>query len=98
MNRSTQLLRQSESNKHLWNDSLFSEGHADTWNHTEAAMALSTAGLRAAAEQAFDWLARTQRSDGSWHHYYLSDGLEDAKVQIPTAALTSRPVCYIIFL
>ena len=43
-------------------------------------MALSTAGLHTAAERAFDWLARSQRSDGSWHHYYLSDGVEDAKV------------------
>ncbi|MEC9088455.1 MAG: prenyltransferase, partial [Actinomycetota bacterium] len=46
--------QQTSTGMILW----FSEGHADTWNHTEAAMALSTAGLRAAAEQAFDWLAR----------------------------------------
>ena len=56
--------QQTSTGMILW----FSEGHADTWNHTEAAMALSTAGLHTAAERAFDWLAQSQRSDGSWHH------------------------------
>ena len=73
---------------------LWFEGHADTWNHTEAAMALSTVGLRAAAEQAFDWLARTQRSDAVGITGYLSDGLEDAGGY---QLLRLRPpVCYII--
>ena len=33
----------------LW----FPNGHADIWNHTEAAMALSTAGFVDAAENAY---------------------------------------------
>ena len=82
--------QQTSTGMILW----FSEGHADTWNHTEAAMALSTAGLRAAAEQAFDWLARTQRSDGSWHHYYLSDGVEDAKVDTNCCAYVATGVLH----
>ena len=41
-------------------------GTADPWNHVEAAMALDVAGLRREAERAYEWLARTQRQDGSW--------------------------------
>ncbi len=54
----------------LW----FPGGHGDPWNHVEAAMALAVAGRRAEAEAAYDWLARTQRRDGAWHHYYVADG------------------------
>ncbi len=36
-------------------------------------MALAVAGRRAEAEAAYDWLARTQRGDGAWHHYYVAD-------------------------
>ena len=45
-------------------------GHADPWNHVEAAMALATAGLLENAERAYDWLVGTQLADGSWHQYY----------------------------
>jgi hypothetical protein len=59
----------------LW----FPGGHADPWNHVEAAMALALGGRRADAERAYQWLADSQRGDGSWHHYYLADGVEDPK-------------------
>jgi hypothetical protein len=59
----------------LW----FPGGHADPWNHVEAAMALALGGRRADAERAYQWLADHQRADGSWHHYYLADGIEDPK-------------------
>jgi hypothetical protein len=59
----------------LW----FPGGHADPWNHVEAAMALALGGRRADAERAYQWLADHQRPDGSWHHYYLADGVEDPK-------------------
>ena len=52
-------------------------GHADPWNHTEAAMALSLAGRRPEAERAFEWLAATQLGDGSWCRYHLAEGIED---------------------
>ena len=52
----------------------FPDGHCDPWNHVETAMALDVAGLHEAAERAYDWLRRTQRSDGSWHNYYWADG------------------------
>ncbi len=42
------------------------DGHVDTWNHVECAMALSLAGLRDQARRAYDWLATEQRPDGSW--------------------------------
>jgi hypothetical protein len=51
----------------------FAGGHADPWNHTEAAMALGVGGALCEAERAFAWLAATQRSDGAWHTYYLDD-------------------------
>ena len=59
----------------LWHEG----GHADVWNHTEAAMALAVAGsatdnrvYTAAAAKAFDWLIGSQLSDGSWHSYYVA--------------------------
>ena len=52
----------------------FDGGHADPWNHVEAAMALSVGGARGDAERAYEWLRSTQRHDGSWHTYYRADG------------------------
>lgn len=44
--------------------------HLDPWDHTEAAMALDAAGEHAAAERAYEWLARHQNKDGSWYAAY----------------------------
>ena len=44
----------------------FAGGHVDPWDHVECAMALSSAGLHAAAARAYDHLRRTQAPDGSW--------------------------------
>jgi hypothetical protein len=57
----------------------FAGGHADPWNHTEAAMALALAGRRAEAERAYEWLARSQLPDGTWCLYYLAEGVEDPR-------------------
>jgi hypothetical protein len=57
----------------------FPGGHADPWNHTEAAMALMLAGRRVEAERAFDWLAATQLPDGTWCRYHLAEGIEDPR-------------------
>jgi len=54
-------------------------GHADPWNHVEAAMALAVGGRMDEAERAYDWLRSIQRSDGSWHQYYVADGVEQDK-------------------
>jgi len=64
----------------------FAGGHADAWNHTEAAMALLVGGRRAEAERAYQWLIDRQRPDGSWHHFYLPDRVEDAKVDANVCA------------
>ena len=44
----------------------FEGGHADPWDHTEAAMGLSIAGEWDAAERAYHWLVDQQLADGSW--------------------------------
>jgi hypothetical protein len=60
----------------LW----FPGGHSDPWNHVEAAMALDVGGRHAAAEAAYRWLDGAQHDDGSWFNYYLSDGIEDPRL------------------
>lgn len=50
----------------------FPGGHADPWNHVEAAMALDLGGRRAEAEAAYQWLIDMQRPDGAWHQYYCA--------------------------
>lgn len=44
----------------------FTGHYGDPWNHIEAAMALTTAGVTEPALRAFEWSARNQRADGSW--------------------------------
>jgi hypothetical protein len=57
----------------------FEGGHADPWNHVEAAMALSVAGQSRAAEAAYQWLIDTQHDDGSWCSYYIGGDVEDPR-------------------
>jgi len=52
----------------------FVGGHCDPWNHVEAAMALDVMGMHKEARRAYEWLASTQRQDGSWHNYYDNNG------------------------
>ncbi|HZN15872.1 MAG TPA: hypothetical protein VFB78_16505 [Acidimicrobiales bacterium] len=59
----------------LW----FPGGHADPWNHVEAAMALSLGERQAEAEAAYDWLVREQHDDGAWFNYYWADRVKDAR-------------------
>src|SRR5436190_23981268 len=58
----------------------FPGGHADPWNHVEAAMALALGDRRPAAEKAYDWLASMQRHDVSWRQYYLAERGEQDKL------------------
>ena len=46
----------------------FPNGHADPWNHIEAAMALDVAELHDEALSAYQWLANIQLENGSWHN------------------------------
>ncbi|HZT65340.1 MAG TPA: hypothetical protein VFA11_06080 [Acidimicrobiales bacterium] len=57
----------------------FPGGHADPWNHVEAAMALTVAGRLAEAEDAYAWLRDAQHADGWWCTYYLAEGVEEPR-------------------
>ena len=70
----------------------FPDGHADPWNHTEAAMALVVGGRRAEAERAFEWLAARQRPDGAWHRYELADRVEEDKLDANVCAYPATGV------
>jgi hypothetical protein len=70
------------------------DGHADPWNHVEAAMALARAGLVTEAERAYDWLVAIQRPDGAWHNYYLADSIEQDKLDANTVAYIAAGVYY----
>jgi hypothetical protein len=67
-------------------------GHADPWNHVEAAMALTVGGRVAAARKAFEWLAGIQRPDGAWHQYYLADRVEQDKLDTNVCAYVATGV------
>ena len=54
-------------------------GHADPWNHVEAAMALACAGRWAEVGRAFDWLAAKQHEDGSWCTGYVLGGVVEPR-------------------
>jgi hypothetical protein len=70
----------------------FPGGHADPWNHVEAAMALTLGGQIDAAHRAFDWLRVTQRPDGAWHQYYLADRVEQDKLDANVCAYVAAGV------
>jgi hypothetical protein len=70
----------------------FPGGHADPWNHVEAAMALALGGHRSEAEAAFEWLTAMQRPDGSWHQYYLADAIEQDKLDANTISYVAAGV------
>jgi hypothetical protein len=71
----------------------FPGGHADPWNHVEAAMALTVTGRIREAERAYEWLASTQRSDGAWHAYYASDeSVEEPRLDTNVTAYVATGV------
>lgn len=70
----------------------FPNGHADPWNHIEAAMALDVVGRHEAAIKAYDWLVDEQRSDGAWHQYYLADSIEQDKLDANCVAYIATGV------
>ena len=55
----------------------FRGGQLDPWDHVEAAMGLSAAGLLAEAEAAYAWSAGTQRADGSWPMLLRAGEIQD---------------------
>ena len=70
----------------------FPGGHADPWNHVEAAMALTTGGRVAEAQAAYRWLAATQRPDGAWHQYYLPGRVKEATLDANVTAYVATGV------
>ncbi len=70
----------------------FPGGHADPWNHVEAAMALDAGGRRAEAEAGYAWLAATQRPDGAWHQYYRAGRVEEATLDANVTAYVATGV------
>ncbi|MEC9394510.1 MAG: prenyltransferase [Actinomycetota bacterium] len=70
----------------------FPGGHADPWNHVEAAMALAVTGHLDEAEAAYRWLVATQHESGAWHQYYLADGIEDEKFDANVIAYVATGV------
>ncbi len=70
----------------------FPEGHADPWNHVEAAMALDAGGRRAEAEAAYHWLVATQRPDGAWHQYYRAGEVEETTLDANVTAYVATGV------
>jgi hypothetical protein len=71
----------------------FAGGHADPWNHVEAAMALTVGGALHDAERAYEWLRATQRHDGAWHTYYLAGGqVEETRLDTNVCAYVATGV------
>jgi hypothetical protein len=70
----------------------FEGGHADPWNHVEAAMALDIAGRTDDALRAYHWLSDNQHVDGSWYQYYTATGVEETKRDANTIAYPSSGV------
>ena len=62
------------------------DGHVDPWDHVECAMALSACGLRGPARQAYQWLADTQRADGSWARTTVNGKITDHAAESHHAA------------
>jgi hypothetical protein len=71
----------------------FPGGHADPWNHVEAAMALDLGGRRADAERAYEWLVPLQRPDGAWHQYYVAT--DDGSTKVEQDKLDANVCAYI---
>jgi hypothetical protein len=70
----------------------FPGGHADPWNHVEAAMALDAGGRPAEAEAAYRWLAATQRADGAWHQYYRAGQVTETTLDANVTAYVATGV------
>lgn len=84
----TILRDQTDDGLILW----FPGGHADAWNHVEAAMALDVCGFGEQALRAYEWLKVNQHTDGWWHNYYLADGVEDPKIDTNVCAYVATGV------
>ena len=71
----------------------FPGGHADPWNHVEAAMALDLGGRRAEAERAYEWLADLQRARRRLAPVLPGRPASSRTSSTPTPSPTSPPAC-----
>jgi len=55
----------------------FKDDKTDPWDHVESAMGLTIGGYFEQARHAFEWLAKNQLHDGSWHSSYRNGLPED---------------------
>jgi len=55
----------------------FPGGQTDPWDHVEAAMGLTVAGLHERARAAYAWLRSVQNPDGSWYRSYQLNQVDD---------------------
>lgn len=60
----------------------------DPWDHVEAAMGLTVAGMYPEAKRAYQWLADNQLADGSWQAAYYF-GSNTAQAETPTGKETN---------
>jgi hypothetical protein len=58
----------------------WADGHTDTWDHVECAMALTLGGRLDQARAAYAWLRRTQAADGAWAMSYDGESVLDPSV------------------
>ena len=57
----------------------FEGGRADPWNHTEAMIALALGGRVEEALAGLRWLSRMQNADGTWCHFYMTQGVAEPR-------------------
>jgi hypothetical protein len=70
----------------------FAGHHADPWDHIEAAMALSVAGLIDEARYAFAWSVEHQAEDGTWPMQTVGQEVRDSSVDTNQVAYIAAGV------
>ncbi|WP_306364340.1 prenyltransferase [Nocardia sp. CC227C] len=74
----------------------FDGGHTDPWDHLEAAMALTVAGLYEPARAAYAWSAATQRPDGSWPMQFRRGTVENSDADTNFCAYIATGVLHFL--
>lgn len=67
----------------------WADGHVDTWNHVEAAMALTVGGRIREARRAFRWLLRRQLPNGGWYASYRDGRAVDFGIDLNFCAYSA---------
>ena len=67
----------------------WADGHVDTWNHVEAAMALTVGGRHREAARAYRWLLRRQLPNGGWYASYRDGRAVDVGIDLNFCAYSA---------